>query len=715
MGPTPAADMWAYGCVALELIKNGHPPGSRPNGPRASLINDTLWSTLAACWKGQDHRPTSQDFLDQLLSMLENGDIPSSPILPGSFPDPEGGPIEEWPEDIPDLADCLEIEEGIGTIASSARANVWLAALVRRFQGTPTVVIKVPRLNSTTPSRHDGLKYAVRKMVKGRFGVRHNNIVDLIGIDSSFDPHPGLVLEYCGSGNLVSYCKANYINRDEYKRPPYPRVNAYSLMCDILDGLRYMHNYPIPIPQGDLTPENILITLNGTAKICLFSFSRVLTSLPPSLALNVPTGLFLPFRWMSPELLVDNQQPTTESDMWTIGCVCYWILTGLVPYSSHREDSAGIETLCGQPPGTLANVYYGLGWITNGIWRIIGRCWNPDPLQRPSALELSNLLKQLEKSKIDWLPVEVEDLAGKVKAIEFEAPLTKCIAIWSEFHWKSQRHETDIHLEMAVYQSTYVPNWYSRTIPVTVKVVGDGPIDEKARALVASIRHEITIMSQLDHTHIVKLLGIDSSYDQGPSMIFESCPGNTLDKLLSQSPLDFRDGIKLIDCVALALKYLHEHKNSTIVHGDIQPANIYILPNGLAKLTNFTCAFQYILGQPTIGRPLSATISTPVLPSLYVEPQYYDKKPQDHLRTPTMAGDIWSLGSIILSMFTGTFRYQRPDIYSTQIRQGISPCNLHGWSVDGHRVSSLVRSMLAYEPSKRPSAACVLNRLPVIE
>ncbi|CAE6406050.1 unnamed protein product [Rhizoctonia solani] len=722
IGPTPAADMWSYGCVALEvmcrvppyhettndlevvkLITNGSPPGNRPSGPRASLVNDTLWSALSACWKVQENRPTSKEFLDQLLSMVEKGEIPSPPVLSHSPPDPQGDPIGEWPEEVPDLTDHLEIEEGIGTIASSVRANVWLAALT------------------------------IRKMVKGRFGVRHKNIVDLIGIDSSFEPHAGLVLEYCGSGNLVSYFKANYINRDEYKRPPSPIVNAYSVvctilrtleyigeiylvdsqMCDILDGLRYMHNYPIPIPQGDLTPENVLITLDGTAKICLFSFSRALAALPPSLGLTAPTGLLLPFRWMSPELLANNDQPTTESDMWAIGCVCYWILTGLIPYSSYREDFAGIETLSGQPPGTLANVYYGLGWITNGIWRIIGRCWNPEPLQRPSALEFSTLLKALERNKIDWLPVEVEDLAGKVKVAGFEAPLIKCIAVWREFHWEKQKHEADITLEMAVYQSTYVPNWYSRTIPVAIKVVGDGPIDDKARALIASIRNEITIMSQLDHDHIVKLLGIDSSHDQGPAMIFEFALGNTLDKFLSQSLPDFRDGIKLISCISSALRYLHEHENSTIVHGDIQPANILVLPNGQAKLTNFTCAFQYVNGQPTVGKPLSSTISTPLLPSLYFEPQSYEKPP-DSLRLPTTTGDIWSLGSIMLSIFAGTFRFQRPDIYSTQIRQGASPCDLHGLSAGSHQVSSLIRSMLTYEPSKRPSAALVLDSLPVI-
>ncbi|CAE7150927.1 unnamed protein product [Rhizoctonia solani] len=668
-GPTPAADMWAYGCVALEimcrippyhettsdievvrLITNGHPPGNRPSGPRATLVNDTLWSALATCWKGQEHRPTSQEFLDQLLSMLEKGDILASPNMSNLSPDLEERPIEGWPDEVPELGDCIRIEESFGTIASSVRANVWLATLVRKFQGTPTVVIKVPRLNSRAPSRHSGLRQALRNMLEGRFGVQHKNIVDLIGIDSNFEPHPGLVLEYCGLGNLVSYCKSTYINRDEYKRPRSPRVNAFSLISDIVEGLRYMHNYPIPIPQGDLTPENILVTFDGTAKISLFSFGRVLTALPPTLTLSTTTGLLLPFRWMSPELLVESPQPTTASDMWAIGCVSFWILTGLVPYPDYREELAGIETLCGQPPGTLANVYHRLCWITNGIWRLIGRCWSQDPFQRPSALEFSNLLKTLEGKKTDWVPVEVEDLAGKVKDVGSDAPLGISITLWSsQYDWVDQKHETDVRLDMVVYQATYTPHWYSRAIPAVVKVVGEGPIDEKAQALVPSIRHEITIMSQIDHPHLVKFLGIDSStYDRGVTMVFEFCSDITLEKLLSQP--DFPDGTKLIKCITSALTYLHEHENGTIVHGNLQPANIYVLPNGLAKLANFTCSFQYIVGQPTIGRPLSSTISTPLLPSLYLEPQLYDEKPLGHLRLPTTAGDIWSLGTIILSV-----------------------------------------------------------------
>ncbi|QRW25629.1 hypothetical protein RhiXN_10705 [Rhizoctonia solani] len=77
-----------------------------------------------------------------------------------------------------------------------------------------------------------------------------------------------------------------------------------------------------------------------------------------------------------------------------------------------------------------------------------------------------------------------------------------------------------------------------------------------------------------------------------------------------------------------------------------------------------------------------------------------------------MAGDIWSLGSVILSLFSHTFRHQQPDIYSSQIQEGVSPCDTHKLSVDDTQLPSLVRSMLAYECSERPSAKFVFESLP---
>lgn len=743
VGPTPAADMWAYGCVALEIlcrirpyheigelqvaeyIKNGHPPSDRPRGPRASLINDPLWATLSSCWQAQDWRPTSRVFLERLMEMLQNGELSTSPVLSELFPiiGNSGGPmaLDKWPDELDDLRDQLEVEWSIGPIASSVRSKVWLALLTGGGNTSQSaldsdVAIKVPRLNAGLQSyRHDHLQNILRKMVRNRFGVRHPNIVDLLGIDSSFTPHPGLVLEHCDE-NLVVYCKQNPVNRNELTRPPSPEANAYSLVSDILEGLRYMHDYPVPIPQGDLTPENVLVTRTGIAKISLFSFGRALAALPPAAALTPSVGALLPLRWISPELLGENQQPTTESDMWALGCVYYWILTGLEPYSSHRRDDfAGAESIRGEPPGTLANVdHYSSSWITNGIWNTVGRCWNYDPLLRPNAKDFLKVLKTLQGRKLRWLPVDVVDLAGKVKPIDTgysraTAKIAQYVTVWCSYSYVKKKSLDNIHITMDLYETTYAPKWYSRAVPATVKLVADRPFDKQP--LIASIRHEVTITAQLDHSHICRLLGIDSGHDQEPLMIFEFCSRVTLNTFLQQHGGSFDEYVRILADVTSAIVYLHEHVNGAIAHGDVQPGNIFVLPDGRAKLANFTCSFQYIVGQPTSRSPLSAVISIPRLPSLYSGPEYYQERADDHVPLPTVASDIWSFGSVMLSTFSEEFRNKAPSEHIAQLMASVAPCDSVDNSALEDRVLALIRPVLVYEPSHRPSARDVLNRI----
>ncbi|KAH7337884.1 kinase-like domain-containing protein [Rhizoctonia solani] len=145
--PTPAADMWAYGCIALEvlcrippyheasgeyeiarLIKTGQPPSIRPRGARASLINDFLWDALSSCWKAPNWRPTSHAFLGRLTQMQERGEIPPSPVLLDLFPTMDSGPIIiiPWPEGLVDLKGIIDIEWNAGKLSSSVRSSVWM-------------------------------------------------------------------------------------------------------------------------------------------------------------------------------------------------------------------------------------------------------------------------------------------------------------------------------------------------------------------------------------------------------------------------------------------------------------------------------------------------------------------------------------------------------------------------------------------------------------
>ena len=73
-----------------------------------------------------------------------------------------------------------------------------------------------------------------------------------------------------------------------------------------------------------------MVDKNGIAKISLFSFGRIIAAIPSAATLTASVGPILPFRWMSPELLINNEKPTTESDMWAVGCVSFWVRVRLI-------------------------------------------------------------------------------------------------------------------------------------------------------------------------------------------------------------------------------------------------------------------------------------------------------------------------------------------------------------------------------------------------
>ncbi|KAG8689578.1 Suppressor of Sensor Kinase (SLN1) [Ceratobasidium sp. 395] len=494
-----------------------------------------------------------------------------------------------------------------------------------------------------------------------------------------------------------------------------------------------MHSYgPVPVPQGDLTPDNILVSADGTAKISLFSFGRVIAAIPTAATLTASVGPLIPFRWMSPELLLSTSKPTAESDMWSLGCIGFWLLTGLRPYAGHlRDDFAGLENVSGIPPANITQIDFasGLGdhgrsadrdapWITNGLWSTITRCWTVDPLLRPSARRFLDVLKGLEGRKHDWLPLDVADLAGKIAYVDpaenrngpGKTRIARYITAW--MHHRPGRGEAIKYyqVDMLLLRTTYNPNWYSKPMQVAIKHEFKYRAQDKlqdTRPFIPSIRHEITISAQLDHPNICKLIGIDTSHEDIPMMVFEYISDTTLEMRL-KSELSFEDKVWLLNDITSAIVYLHEHTNGSIAYGNFSPANIYITSGGQAKLTNFTCAFQYATQPTQIPAPLSSIASgTRGGVSRWRSPEYNRECiPEEHVPLPTAPSDIWSLGCIILNMFVREHPFFKVPHQESidQILAGVYPCEAPECASLDPRLLSLVRSMQSQDPAARPLA-----------
>ncbi len=153
--------------------------------------------------------------------------------------------------------------------------------------------------------------------------------------------HPTLVRVYdlgIHAGSIPFY-SMDYLNGRSIEEiladdGPIDLGSTIDIMLEVLDGLAYAHRHGIV--HRDLKPGNIMhCTIDGAkaVKVLDFGISKLLDNRSTTQALTVAGDIFGSPFYMSPEQSL-GEAVDARSDIYSIGCTLFEMLTGFVPYES---------------------------------------------------------------------------------------------------------------------------------------------------------------------------------------------------------------------------------------------------------------------------------------------------------------------------------------------------------------------------------------------
>ncbi|MGI6459888.1 MAG: methylation-associated defense system protein kinase MAD6 [Candidatus Hydrogenedentales bacterium] len=398
------------------------------------------------------------------------------------------------------------------------------------------------------------------------------------------------------------------------------------VMRDVLSALDHAHRHEVI--HRNLTPDAILVTKGGQARVTGFDFARVGKSRTSTIADQIIDDLDTAYQ--APECFKDPTQASIASDLYAIGLILYELLTGELPFESVDQMMEADGKFPMKPSEHKPD-------LPKGIDEWLQKFCEFDPEERHASAAIAR--KALDDL---ILPEAKDESAADISGAAVALPqlpdnltnLPQDFILADRFRIQKKLGSGGFGVAYKVFDS----------LGDVVRVIK--LVTKDRRSVYERLRREYKTLTNLpDHPHVVKVVWADRMADakQTPYIVFEYVEGLDVSDLIDAEALSLEDSVRIVRESAEGLGHLHKHG---VYHQDVKPSNLLWTDKGV-RIIDFNVAVtenDEVQGGGGTRR--------------YLPPDYdYSSEPDASDR---MDRDLYALGLSFYECLTGKYPFDEP-------------------------------------------------------
>ena len=348
------------------------------------------------------------------------------------------------------------------------------------------------------------------------------------------------------------------------------------VMRDVLSALDHAHRHEVI--HRNLTPDAILVTKGGQARVTGFDYARVGKNRSPDSTVAGQIIEDLDPIYRAPEIVKSEREsfPTEASiasDLYSVGLIYYELLTGELPYESIDQMMEADGKFPVKPTEHKPD-------LPPGIDAWLQKFCEFDPEERYASAAIARKALDdliLPEAKNDPTPAASDPATALPPLPEDLTNLPPDFILADRFRIQKKLGSGGFGVAYKVFDAM-------GDVVRVIKLV-----TKDRRSVYERLRREYKTLTNLpEHPHVVKVIWADRMADakQTPYIVFEYVEGLDVSDLIAAEALSLEDSVRIVRESAEGLLHLHKHG---VYHQDVKPSNLLWTDKGV-RIIDFNVA-----------------------------------------------------------------------------------------------------------------------------